>query len=757
MLQRLVTKICSVGAISGLLAACGVFAPLPPPTTVDDRLSLFPTDGLPLDDTVTVHWTSRQVPFIEAETDADAAFALGLVHAHLRLGQMAIVRMISQGRLAEIGGPLAVDIDHGLRILNFARGVDEIERSLPPKTRDWIGNFVAGINYYQGRMAVLPHEFEVLGMQPEPWTVGDVLTIGRLAGSDVNWLVWASILPLRERDDWPEIWARLVSNGSSSQPSFDSAGDISGLNQLLAGFSKSGSNSIAIAGARSASGAALMASDPHLGILAPNVWIIVGVKSPSYHAVGLMGPGLPIFALGRNPWAAWGGTNMRAASSDLYRVDNGTAMSERSEEIAVRWWLDERITVRETAYGPVISDAPLFDDIEGGGFALKWTGHQASDEIGAMLAVSQARTFNEFRSAFQDFAVPGQNMLFADQDGNIGQVLAVSLPARNGPPPDDLLIDANEREPLWENMRSVGALPYSLNPPDGYLASGNNRPAETDIHIGYFFSPDDRVERMASLIGSAKRIEIDDLKALQRDVFMPSSVALRDVLLSKMSDLEMANGATPDEAEAIRRLKEWDGYYHTDSVGAVTFEQFRDGFTARFYALGLGETDWQAFANVGRIKTLLVEDIENANAAQLSEALEAGLDAAANGLDDFETWGDMHRLQIAHPLGNLPVLGGRYQFGDYPIGGSTDTLMKTAHATTSERHAVRYGSNARHISDLSDMDRNYFVLLGGQDGWINSSTFLDQLPLWLAGDYVEMPLRLETVRASFDYHMTLNR
>ena len=77
--------------------------------------------------------------------------------------------------------------------------------------------------------------------------------------------------------------------------------------------------------------------------------------------------------------------------------------------------------------------------------------------------------------------------------------------------------------------------------------------------------------------------------------------------------------------------------------------------------------------------------------------------------------------------------------------------MKTAHASTDLRHRASYGANARHVSDLSDLDRNWFVLLGGQDGWLNSSTFLDQVPLWLEGRYLEMPLRLETVRAQFRY------
>jgi penicillin amidase len=79
--------------------------------------------------------------------------------------------------------------------------------------------------------------------------------------------------------------------------------------------------------------------------------------------------------------------------------------------------------------------------------------------------------------------------------------------------------------------------------------------------------------------------------------------------------------------------------------------------------------------------------------------------------------------------------------------------MKTAHPASNERHKASYGSNARHISDLSDEDANYFVLLGGQDGWLNSSTFLDQVDLWRAGRYLRMPLRLETVRAEFPRRM----
>ncbi len=739
-------RLLGLGLVSGLLAGCALLTPLPKPATLEQRLAQFPTRAPGLDAAVSIRWNDHQVPFIEAESDDDAAFALGLVHAHLRLGQMEMLRRIAAGRIAEMGGPLALDIDRGLRILNFARAAAEIEAGMAPESRHWIERFVAGVNHYQATVRPLPHEFAVLGLDVEPWTTRDVLTIGRLVGSDVNWLVWASILALRERPDWPELWARLVSDGVASLPSFEGDGDLALLDELFGGLSRSGSNSLAIAPSRSDNGGAIMANDPHLGILLPNTWLIVGLVSPSYHVVGLTAPGLPLFAIGRNPRIAWGGTNMRAASSELWQVTDETALTTRRENIAVRWWPDSSIEVRETPHGPVISDAPLFDDVTVPELALKWTGHQASDEIGAMLAVARAKDFREFRAAFDGFAVPGQNMLYADAAGNVGQVMAVRLPQRDGEQPPDVILAAAERDGAWQAMRGAGDLPFSLNPERGYLVSANNRPAETGLGIGYFFSPDDRIQRMRELIGEGP-LSVADIKALQQDVHMPSSVALRDIWLAKLDEAGLG------EQRGIAAMRDWDGHYRTDSKGAVAFEQFRDGFTASFYALTFGDTDWQAFANVSRIKTLMLQDIRRTPIERLRGPLEAGLARIAeNG--DIADWGDMHRLRLSHPLANLPLIGGRYRFTDIAVGGSTDTIMKTAHSTTAQRHAVRYGSNARHVSDMSDMDENYFVLLGGQDGWINSTSFTDQLALWQEGRYLRIPLRRDSLPEAFRHQTT---
>ena len=758
MLSRLfsLATMLAVGAVALVVSGCALLAPLPEQKDVTQRLAAFPTRGLPLEGPVTIHWSELQIPFIEAERDGDAAFALGLVHAHLRLGQMATVRMIARGRVSEMIGPLGVDIDRGLRTLDYGRAAAEIELTLDEPTRLWVQRFVDGINHYQNTATELPHDFGVLALEREPWTIEDVFAMGRLVGTDVNWLVWMDLLPLRARAGWDELWARLVEGGAVSVAGSDGDDDIARAQRWLGGLSKSGSNSVAVAGHRTDTGGALMANDPHLGILVPNVWLIAGVHSPSYHAVGLMAPGLPIFAIGRNPHIAWGGTNMRAASSDLYDVSGVPAseIDERRESIDVRWWFDSDVTVRETEWGPIVSDVPLLADMNLPPLALKWTGHDASDEIGAMLSVSRAQSFTEFRAAFESFAVPGQNMLYADADGNIGRVLAVRLPSRGGPPAD-IAIDTGLHDASWSVMRSAADLPYSYNPEAGYLVSANDRPPPTDVPVGFFFSLDDRVDRMHTLIADESTVGVETLKALQQDVYMASSVTLRDLFVARLDALGITAAADADGTKAIGRLRDWDGAYRADSVGAVTFEQFRNAFTARFYALLHGEDDGEAFASVGRRTALLHEDIAAADAETLRAALAAGLDAAVDGLESFADWGDMHRLSLAHPLSNVPLIGGRYELAEAGVGGSSETLMKTAHRTTGERHTVSYGSNARHISDMTDPDENYFVLLGGQDGWFNSTTILDQWELWRRGDYVRVPLTLAGVRASFPHTLML--
>ena len=735
-----------------------LFTRLPRRSTLAERLTAIPAEDLPTESEVTIHWDDHQIPFIEASSDTDLACALGVVHAHLRLGQMEMLRRLSQGRLAEMAGPIATDIDHSLRILNFARAVPEIEAAMPPETRHWLGAFVDGINHYQRRVARLPTEYRVFGLKREPWSVSDILTLGRLAATDVNWLVWFPLLRLRDRDDWAEIWTRLVETGSASLPSFRKRrGRLRAFVRLLGGYGRHGSNAFAVAGRRSQSNGALMANDPHLELLMPNLWLIAGLKSPSYHAVGLMLPGLPFLGLGRNQNISWGGTNMRAASSDLYDIsdlDSG-AIRERTETIKVRWWRDRKIKIRETDLGPVLSDAPVIDTGHAPPFALRWVGHQPSDEFTAMLRMNRAGNWQQFRDAFESFAVSGLNMVYADREGNIGQLLAVQLPNRAATPPRDLILDPADGENGWGEMIGARRLPTSFNPETGFLVSANNRPVDAGVPISFFFAPDDRVERITRLLDKSRKLTLDDLRVTQRDVYMSSAVALRDLLIEKIEMFQLEDDSQARSREFITLLRAWDGHYRASSRGALAFELLLHYFARLFYDHTFTKNAAAGYSGVVRIKLFLMQDIEKAKPGRLASDLEKAIQRAAARLRKFGNWGDMHRLKLAHPLANLPLIGRRYRFGHFPVGGSSDTIMKTAHGVTDKRHATDYGANARHVSDLSDPDLNWFVLFGGQDGWFRSSTFTSQVPLWLEGGSIQVPLRMETVRRTFRHKILL--
>jgi len=234
-----------------------------------------------------------------------------------------------------------------------------------------------------------PVEFKLLGIKPEPWEVKDILKVGRLASADVNWFNWFQWLKFREKPYWQEIWNRFLEQGFQSTPSFKAD-----LNFISARI-KWGSNAVVISAERSADGNAILATDPHLGLQLPNTWLIAGYKCPSFHVIGFMFPGVPMVLVGRNPEIAWGGTNMRSASSDLYELtaDKRDKLESRTEKIKVRWWKDKEVAIRTSEIGPVLSDIPLFKNNQKI-FAMKWVGHLPTDEDSSFFKFKKPLTKN---------------------------------------------------------------------------------------------------------------------------------------------------------------------------------------------------------------------------------------------------------------------------------------------------------------------------------------------------------------------------
>ncbi|GJL89660.1 MAG: penicillin acylase [Minwuia thermotolerans] len=754
MRPRVLLTCVSLAAIAVLVAGCSLFTSLPRQTSTEERISGLPTTGLDLQRPVEVRWNSHMVPWITAETDDDAAYALGLVHAHLRLGQMEIARRLAAGRLSEIGGVLAADIDETIRIIGYYRGTRDAFARLPEPTRRWLQRFTDGINAYLGQLTDLPHEYKLFAFEPEPWTVYDIMAFGRLAGSDVNWLTSIGMLALSDRVDWPDIWAQAMTFNGGAVPSVavggaaeerQNAARLAAMLDMIGAHARSGSNAWAVSGERSASGKPVLATDPHLGILAPNLWLLAGLKSPGHEAVGMMPAGLPVFGLGRSQHLAWGATNLRARSSDLVDVTDlpESAYEIEQETVEIRFGFDRDVERRVSPYGPLITDSPLVNDPKGRRIALRWIGHLPSDELTAYIAGAQATSIAEFRAAFADYAVPGLAFVVASADGDIAIGTAARLPGRPLDTPRDLVqpFPVEGVDP-WDRVLGAADLPWIINPARGYVASANNPTAKATIPLTLFDTPPDRITRLNARLATATAVDRDFMAELQRDTYSMSAVFLRDAIV----EVALAAGMA-DRLPA--RMVAWDGQYTVDSEGALLFEAMQATLAPTVYD-ALDEADvFDVVSGWSWFRYKLAADIRRLSAEQIRDIMPAALNAAAKADTEFGEWGQMHRLHLRHVLANAPVLGGRYVFADVPTGGSNETVMKSAHNPTTERHPARYGSQARQINDMADPDANWFVLLGGQDGWMNAEAFTDQLPLWQRGEYIRIPLTRPAVEAEF--------
>jgi penicillin amidase len=694
----------------------------PRPLSLRDRLAMLPLTGAPLHAPVTIRWNDHQVPLIQAESDVDLATALGIVHIHLRGAQIEAMRRLALSRVSEIVGPLGIELDRAMLLMDLGRAVPAIIDALPPATRDWAEAFLRGVNHAVAHGS-RPPELALLDVPRTPWTLTDLFTLARLCAADVSWVVWARLLKVQAKlppAAWAALWPRLLAAGAPALP----------------GLARSGSNSAAVSARRSAHAAAMIASDPHLSMALPNLWLLAGMKSPGVNAVGMMLPGLPFVALGRNADIAWGGTSLHAASSDLVDV-SGQPHTERLQTIPVRGGKPVTLRLRETAFGPIVTDGMLLRSRNSA--ALRWVGHTASDEMTAMLGVNRARDWTGFTTALTGFAVPGQTMTYADRAGAVGAVVTAHLPQRATIPPATMLDPPVD----WAPLASTVPDQARHDPPEGFVASANDQPPASASPVGYFFAGPNRVNRLRQLLTGAP-VTLDAMHALQTDMRLPALPRLHAILLPHLRP------RTAQQAETAVLIRDWGGRYDAESRGALAYELLV-GHTLRILRK---DADFARYSAIWTARTLLTEDFKNLPPRLLQPALALALRQATAGLRRFRNWGGAHHLRVAHPLARLP-LHGRHFAVDLPSGGSNDTLDKSGHGPVTGRHVATFGSCARHVSDLADPDANEFVLMGGQDGWPGSSTFADQIALWQNGQRMVIPLDPDRATDTYPHVTTL--
>lgn len=762
------------------------------------------------------------VPHIHAETEHDLFFAQGYVHAQDRFWQMDFWRHIGQARLSEMFGASQVETDAFLRTLGFNDiGLAELE-AMGDTERATLESYAAGVNAYlaerSGSGLSLEHFLVGLlyGYEPEPWEPIHTIAWARMMGwelranidEEITRVITANDIGVERTEelyppmaddktpiirDAPAAVAYEPTVLEVIAPSLeDVARGFGRVDELLGGsFEGIGSNNWVVSGELTDTGLPYLADDPHLGIQMPSIWYqnAIHCDACDLHVTGFSFAGVPGVVLGHNQHIAWGVTNFPADSMDLVveRVDPDdptryeargefVPFETKTEVIEVAGGDPVEIEVRRSRHGPVISDtmgamSAVGPDIPGLNgrpddeyvVSLQWTTLEPSTLVEAMLGINRASNWEEFRTALAKWDIAQQNFVYADVDGNIGYSATGTIPVRavgDGRWP----VPGWDDSSVWVDFVPPDELPHLFNPPDGLIASANQRPLPLGVGpwIGTDFAHGYRGQRIYDLLDALEPpITRDDLAAIQLDARNVSAEELIPYFLAVDSEDERV-------AEVQRLFEEWsslpeEAAYQqgVESPHAALYNLvWRDLVIRTIEDETVPRTDFTAddYSATSRHFTFfrnLVEepddvwwddltttDVEDRDAI-LEASMVAGWEDTVDQLGDDPqdwAWGDLHvadfRNQSLGESGIAPVEA-IFNRGGIRTGGG-QSVVNASGWDVHAGPAVDWLPSFRMVLDLSDWDASIGIHTTGQSGHAFHRHYFDMAQPWADGMFNPM-------------------
>ena len=722
--------------------------------------------GLP----VTVTTDRFGIPTITASTRRDAALALGYVTAQDRLFQMDLLRRRASGRLSEIVGDIAIKTDKRQRVIGFHRVTQAIVANLSNEQREILVAYADGVNAYIRQMDTAPFEFLLLGYRPEPWTPEDsilvVMNIFQVLSFKQN---DERMMTIMENSLPPEvvafltpdtdIYTQVLLGGPDAhrpiQPipvealaSIRHAPKQTGERLVRTTSHVAGSNGWAVDQSKTADGRAIVANDMHLRLSIPNTWYRVSLRYGDVEISGVILPGTPAIVVGSNGHVAWGFTYIAGDFLDLvqleinpenideYRTPNGWRRFEVvNERIEIRGGEHIVQPVKLTIWGPV-SPNPLM----GQPVAIHWTALQPEAVGLELLDIDQATTLDDALDIMNRFGGPLLNVTMADDAGQIAWTYCGKIPIRKG-------FDGSSTKSWadggigWEGYIPPSELPRVISPPEGFIATANNRTLGKDYPyiIGYNFANSHRAYRINERLREMDQVTEQDMFQLQLDTTNHFFEFYQQLALSVLTEETIAN--EPLLLEARRQIEVWNGKVEVDSVGFGILVRLREilaedvfepflvlcyNTDSRFsYSWRNMETPLRILLKE-RIPATLPDpanypDWETFILEKLEESIEQLLGKYELKSLDQLTWGTIHKTEISHPLGFIPVLGKILNMPQKPLPGGYHCVRATS---ASERMVISPGREADGILHIPS----------GQSGHPLSENYKDQFSYWLKGE-----------------------
>ena len=737
------------------------------------------------------HWG---ISHIYAETEHDLFFAQGYSAARDRLFQFEIWRAQATGTVAEILGSRAVDRDHGTRLFKFRGPMHEEMNHYHPRGVDIITSFVHGVNAYIDEALQdpdsLPLPFKLLDIQPKHWTeevvisrhqglLGNIsleLSTGRAVCAigedkvrelryfhphdpiltldplvDCDSLLNNDILHLYNSYRRPIRFQPVdiaLAQYRNTEEAYETIANIlieEEKDLQKRSIDDIGSNNWVVSGDLTQDGWPMMINDPHRSQAVPSLRYWSHLVGPGWNVIGGGEPEIPGISIGHNEHGAWGLTVFNTDGEDLYvyetNPDNPSQyrylgeweeMRVISETIEVKDARSVSVELKYTRHGPVV-----FEDQEN---SLAYAIRPAWMEVGgspylASLRMDQATSWEEFREASNFSNIPGENMIWADRQGNIGwQAVGIAPIRRNFsgmvPVPGDGRYE-------WDGYLPIKAKPNEFNPDRGYIETSNSNYTKPDYPyldaIGFTWTDPYRWARGSEVLGSGRKFNMTDMVELQHDYL---SIPAR-TLIPFFKDLESDD---LEVEQARRMLLDWDFVLDKESVEAGIYVAFERQLLDNIELLKVPEIA-KSYVSVGMktaIDMLLAPDGDFGNDPIqgrdefLLQTLSQGIQNLKQKLGpEFKDWvygqEDYKHALIRHPLSPAlnEELRDRLNVGPAPRGGNGFTLGNTGSGDNQTS-----GASFRIFVDTRDWDNTLGMNTPGQVGDPDSPLYDNLFELW---------------------------
>lgn len=746
---------------------------------------------------IEIYRDSLAIPYIFTETDEDVAFAIGYLHAQERLFIMDLIRRAGEGRLAEILGEKALAFDKMFRTVGIKRTIQETYSRYDPQVIKILQAYSKGVNKFieenKGNYSI---EFDVLGYQPESWKPIHSLIIVRMMGWELNLSWWvdftyAELIEKFGKDKLLEILPDISESNLEKIPASENITSIAKefiqTNLAFRNFigwrgTQVGSNNWVVNSFKSNSGKPIIANDPHLAFSAPGKWYAVVIKSKNWNASGVTLPGVPGIVIGKNENISWALTNLMNDDADYFYE---TLDSTKKNYLLDGKWIPLQIIkdtikiknqkefsfeIKRTHRGPIISEIHPFTFVynEKGktysAISMKWLGNFFSDEMLTFLRINKAKNFDEFKDGVSSFALPGQNFLYADKQGNIGYVMGAKIPLRSQTA-STIISDGKSSANDWKRFLSQDEMISFLNPQSNFIVTANNNLFPNfKYHISNLWEPTSRFDRINFLINQKEKHSADDFNKYQMD---QTSEYAKQVVPFIIKAFEGVKVKDKNLLEALELFETWNYEMNGSTQVTSIYQGFLKYLLRNIYLDEMGEDLLNKFLFIANVpyRSLLkilssdaswFNDVTTSKIEDKNFIIRKSLSDALTYLEkrygkdlSFWQWGRIHKVIFKHPFsGNFNLIDQFINIGPYEIGGDGTTIFNTEYPfakSIEEYAAFRHdefenvlGPSMRFIYDFAKPEEINLILTTGQSGNVFSQHYSDMTESWLKGKMIKI-------------------